>query len=101
MPEKKIAECYRRWRDNGGGEAKFELAIKQLADIEEKYPDQASRAVRAASQWYEIALNEKQAITHAKRVVSQYPKSAEAKPAAEFLKSKGITDLGGESKESK
>lgn len=83
-----IAECYQRWN-------KLDQAAKTLTEIENLFPDHASRAAWWKAAWYDAAGEKKKAIGAARRLLKAYPKSSESSHAHLLLEKYGVKAIGG------
>jgi len=83
-----IQECYKRWGN-------MDQAISTLNEIENSFPDQASRAAFQKGAYYNEAGDDKRAIAAWKRLLQLYPKAPESSPAENLLEQKGVDLRGG------
>jgi TolA-binding protein len=83
-----IQECYYRW-------GKLQEALTTLNEIENSFPDSASRAAWHKASYYHAAGRSTEAVAAARRVLKMYPKSPESSKAHQLLEGYGIATGGG------
>ena len=83
-----IQECFIRW-------AKLDDAINTLSEIENSFPNDASRAAWYKAQYYHQANQGKKAIAQARKILKAYKASPEASQAHQLLEGYGVATGGG------
>ena len=83
-----IQDAYLRW-------GKLDKAIQTLSEIENSFPDEASKAAWHKALYYDEAKERKKAIAQARKILKAYKKSAESSLAHQLLEKYGIATGGG------
>ncbi len=83
-----IQECYRKW-------GKLEDALRTLTEIENSFPDEASKAAWQKAEYLDKAKEREKAIAQARRIMKVYPKSEASSKAHQLLEKYGIKTGGG------
>jgi hypothetical protein len=66
-----------------------------LAEIENAFPNEAAEAAWYKAYYYKQASDNKMAVSEARRILKQYPKSPASSKAHQLLEEYGITTGGG------
>ncbi len=83
-----IQECFKNW-------GKLADALTTLTEIENSFPDQASRAAWHKASYLHEAGQSANAIAQARRILNIYPKSRESSLAHQLLEQYGVDTGGG------
>jgi len=83
-----IQECFIRW-------GKLDDAINTLSEIENSFPDEASKAAWHKAHYYHQANQSKKAIAQARKILKVYKTSQEASKAHQMLEGYGVATGGG------
>ncbi len=83
-----IQDCYKRW-------GKLDESIKQLTEIENSFPDQASNAAWYKAAYLDEAGQRDKAIAQARRIMKVYPKTDASSKAHQLLEKLGVKTGGG------
>jgi len=83
-----IQECFIRW-------GKLDDAINTLSEIENSFPEDASRAAWHKAHYYHQANQGKKAIAQARKILKAYKASREASQAHQLLEGYGVATGGG------
>ncbi len=83
-----IQDCYKRW-------GKLDEALRQLTEIENSFPDQASNAAWYKAAYLDEAGDREKAIAQARRIMKVYPKSPASSNAHQLLEKLGVKTGGG------
>lgn len=83
-----IQDCYRR-------QGKLNESLQTLTEIENMFPEDASRAAWHKASYYREAGNRDRAIAQARRILTMYKESSESSYAHQMLEEFGVETGGG------
>jgi tetratricopeptide (TPR) repeat protein len=83
-----MQECYKRM-------GQLQKSLDTLTEIENMFPEDASRAAWYKASYYDEAGDAKQAVAQSRRILQVYPKAPESSNAHQLLEKYGISTGGG------